>query len=78
MTKAVREELSKLENEIKKIKNEFEKDTMGKQYYLLESSPMEEYYWTRAFRSLRDRVNIVIDVWELEVMRLNIVQEEPQ
>ena len=70
------EELSKLELEVSKLKEEYERAIQGKQYYLLESSPVEEKYWSRAFRALRDRVNVVINEWELDLVRFYAGQED--
>ena len=74
--KTVFVKLEKIEKEVKRVKEEYESATYGKEYYLLECSSLEEFFWSRSFRGLRNQVNDLIDTWELEVMRLNLIHEE--
>ena len=74
--KAVYDKLEELESEIGRLKKEYDKATKYKQYYVLECSSMEEHYWSRSFRKLRNQINDLIDEWELEVIGLSLSEKD--
>ena len=72
----IREELTKLQEEINSIKTRFDQDTTRIQYYLLEASYLEEEYWTKIFRGIRARAELISNIWEAEVLLFQVVQED--
>jgi len=72
----IRDELTKLQEEVNSIKTRFDQDTTRIQYFLLEASDLEEEYWTKVFRGVRARVELISNIWEAEVLLLQVVQED--